>query len=160
MLAPAGFGQTVDGDIKSLASILYTVLDRSLPAAEGAEQAFALGSGIGETVLHLDDGRATQRVQAENRIRSFERQPIDGDIGNQIPIERIAEGLVEPHAIGENGEALGVARKRRSLKPAVEQAGLKRIVLRVGKGNSRYAQIQRVDRARSPKAVQIPAVAY
>src|SRR5229473_2687954 len=59
MLPPSGFSQTVDGDIKSLASILYTVLDRSLLAAEGAEQTFALGSGIGETVLHLDDGRAT-----------------------------------------------------------------------------------------------------
>src|SRR6267142_113913 len=53
VLTPPGLGQAVDRDIEGFVAVLHAVLDRALPAVEGAEQRFTLGAVIGKAVLHL-----------------------------------------------------------------------------------------------------------
>src|SRR5262245_41883264 len=51
--------------------------------------------------------RATERVQAEQRIRSGKDiEALDGVERNQIPIDDIAERLVDANAIEEHRQAL------------------------------------------------------
>ena len=46
---------------------------------------------------------------------------------DEIPVHRVAEGLVEAHAVDVNGDALGGALQRRDLEAVIEQRGLVRI---------------------------------
>jgi len=78
-----------------------------------------------EAVLHLHGHRSAERVQTKHRVVALQRQPIDSELRDKIPVHRVAESLVDPHAVLVDGETLGNAGNRRSLKAAIGEIGLK-----------------------------------
>ncbi len=101
-----------------------------------------LAAGIGEAGLQSHRQRSTQGVQAEYRVGALERDRRDRLIGDQVPVDRVAEWLVEPRPIQIDRQALGVAGQRRGLETPIVQIGLERIVLRVAEGNACQLGVQ------------------
>ena len=89
---------------------------------------FDLAAVIGETVFHVDDDGAAQRVEPIDRIGADDRDAVDGDVGNQVPVQRVAESLVDAHAVLIDGKTFRRAQHGRRLEAAEQNVGLKRVV--------------------------------
>ena len=126
-IAPAALVQPVAGDIGRCVAGLLAVLELALDLTERAAGEIGLEALIGEAVLELDVHRAAEGVEAEHRVGAFEIDLVDGDVGDQVPIHRVAERLVEAHAVDIDGEPLRRALQRRGREPVIEQGRLKRI---------------------------------
>ena len=82
----------VDRDIVGLSAILEFTLQTS----ERAGGRRHLGALIGEAVPEPHIQRAARRVQAEHGVGAHEIDPVDGDIGQKVPVDRVAELLAAP----------------------------------------------------------------
>jgi hypothetical protein len=85
-----------------------------------------------ETVLHLKRDGAAKRIEAEQRITA---EHCDGPRrvrGQEIPIDDIAEHLVDAHPVLIDGKALRDTIDGRRLEAAVLHARLEGVSLRVG----------------------------
>ncbi len=99
----------------------------------------AVGAGIGrevaaveiEAVFQLDVHRAAERVQAEQGVRGFDRDALDRDRGNEIPVHRVAKRIIEPRPIDVDRQSLRRARDRRRNEAAVDDVRLERIAFDV-----------------------------
>jgi hypothetical protein len=80
---------------------------------------------IGESILHLKRERAAGRVEAVNRIAGNERELIDGVLRDEVPVDDVAEDLVDAHPVLVDGNPLRRANHRRSNKAAIIDIGLK-----------------------------------
>ena len=69
----------------------------------------------------------------------------DGVGGDEIPVHRVAERLVDADAIHVDGDALRRALQRRSRKAAVAKILHEAVALDVGRRDARHALHQRVD---------------
>ncbi len=56
---------------------------------------FALDALIGETVFHLERKCAAQRIEPIDGIAGNERHPVDRLFGDKIPIDDVAEHLID-----------------------------------------------------------------
>ena len=61
---------------------------------------------IGVSILHFEGERTADGVEAIDRIAGNERQPVDGVLRDQVPIDDIAEHLVDANAVLVDGEPL------------------------------------------------------
>ena len=59
--------------------------------------------------IRIDD-RAADGVEAEHRIGADDGDAVDGVVGQEVPVDDVAEGLVDAHAVLIDGEALGERR--------------------------------------------------
>src|SRR5262245_7934111 len=91
---------------------------------EGAENGFDLLAGVGEAVLHLDGDRTAERVEAEDRIARVDVQAVDRPFRDEVPVDRIAEGFVDAHAVLIDRYTLRRADGRRRNEAAVLNLGL------------------------------------
>jgi len=74
-------------------------------------------------------GHTAEGVEPIDRVRRDNARAIDGEVGDEIPIDVVAEGFVEPHPILIDCNTYGRAEDRRALEAAVEHVRLKWIAL-------------------------------
>ena len=60
---------------------------------------FDVATGRIEGVLHIQRDGAAQGVETEHGIVTLHRQPVHGELRNQVPVDVVAEGFVEPRAV-------------------------------------------------------------
>ena len=82
-----------------------------------------------EAVFHLDHERASEGVEPIDWICRDNAGAIDGEVGDEIPIDVVAEGFIEPDTVLIDRNANGRAEDRRAFETAVEHVRLKRIAL-------------------------------
>jgi hypothetical protein len=104
-------------------------LQCGLILAERAAREIALETVKVEAVFHLDDERAAEGVEPIDRVRRDNARAIDGKVGDEIPIDVVAEGFVEPDTVLIDCNANGRAEDRRALEAAIEHVRLKGIAL-------------------------------
>ena len=87
-------------------------------------------SGVIEAVLHGEHDGSTQGVESVEGIRSAE-QTHAGDRASryQVPVDRVAQGFIEAHAVLVDGESHGQAEQRRCGVASVVEIGLQRVAL-------------------------------
>ena len=108
-----------------------------------------------EAVLHLDRDRAAERIESENRVAREHVEPVDRPLRDEVPVHRVAEGLVDAHAVLVDRQALRHADHGRSLKAAVLHVGLERVPRGVIDVDARHPLQQRVREARRFRRVEI-----
>src|SRR5262252_2122372 len=108
---------------------LLALLQRGLALAERAAREITLETVKVEAVFHLDHERTAEGVKAIDRVRRDNAGAIDGKVGNEIPIDVVAEGFVEPDTVLVDGNANGRAEDRRALEAAIENVRLKGVSL-------------------------------
>src|SRR5215471_5660918 len=97
--------------------------------AKRAAREIALETVKVEAVFHLDHERAAESIEPIDRVRRNNAGAIDGKVGDEIPIDVVAEGFVEPDTVLIDCNANRRAKDRRALEAAVEHVRLKRIAL-------------------------------
>ena len=80
---------------------------------------------IGVSILHLERESATRCVEAVDRIAGNERQLVDGLLRDQVPIDDVAEDLVDAYSVLIDGESLGRADHRAGDVAAIVEIELK-----------------------------------
>jgi hypothetical protein len=75
------------------------ILQRRGMITEGAARQFHIVAVITEAILHADGDTPTERIEAVYGARAHQLHPIDRNIRKQIPIDSVAERLVDAHAI-------------------------------------------------------------
>src|SRR6266436_2147349 len=69
-------------------------------AAERAVEQRPVGAGVREAVLRLERQGAAQRIEPEHGVRPGDDvDGAEGVRGNEVPVDRVAEGLVEANAV-------------------------------------------------------------
>src|SRR5262245_46635183 len=101
--------------------LLSAVLKRATVAAIEATLSLTLEALPGEAVLHLKGDCTAEGVETKDWIVGPDVRAIDSDLGNKIPIDRVAERLVDADAILVNGEPLGCSLQGRSRKTSIAQ---------------------------------------
>src|ERR1043165_2201235 len=127
MIAPATVVQSlyrdVAGDIAFLDSVLHTGRD----PAVGAERVLTLETLEGEAVLHLETDCAAERIETKHRVVRLDVGAADGVGRDEIEVHRVAERLVDAHAIHVDRKALRLARHRRGDKSAIADVRLEAV---------------------------------
>ena len=70
-----------------------------------------VGALMGEAVLHRDADGAADGIEAEHRIVAEHRHVVDGDGRDEVPVDGVAEGFVDAHAVLVDGESPASARR-------------------------------------------------
>ena len=85
------------------------------------------------------DGRPQRVAAEEDRGTPDDLDAVHGFQRNQVEVDLLDRGLVEPHAVEEDAHALGQARHRRHDEPAERQGGLEGVPLLVLETHTRQA---------------------
>jgi hypothetical protein len=100
--------------------------------------------------------RAAKCVQPEHRLRPGQHlHAVDGGHGDEVPVDRVAEGVVDAHAVLVNGQTLRQPQQWRRGKAAKVEIGLQRIVLRVIDAHAAELPIQKVSEVQRLRALQL-----
>ena len=119
VVGPAGIAIEVRGDEVVDGLTVPAGLEFELPAARRAAVHRKLGARELEAALGHHRQRAAQRVQTELRIGARHQRDVGNRVlWNQIPVDHIAEGLVDAYTIDEHRQSLRRAQIRRSLEAA------------------------------------------
>src|SRR4029450_11007642 len=112
--APAVFVQRIKGEIPVEGAPGSTVLGLDVPAPEGSSGRTDGRPREVAAVLGVYGERAAQRVEPEDRIRARDDvDPGDGQLRGEVPPHRVAESVVEAHAVEVDRQADGTAGQRR-----------------------------------------------
>ena len=123
-VAPAVLMQHGAGDVGAGVADLLAVLELADDLAEGAAVEGGLAAVIGEAVLELHAQRSAQRVEAEDRVGPFQVDLVDREAGDQVPVHRVAERVVEAGAVDVDRQALRRPLQGGGLEAMVEQGRL------------------------------------
>ncbi|MBA7666427.1 hypothetical protein ES703_74508 [subsurface metagenome] len=134
------FQRAVDGEVIDLLAPLRRTLDAAERAAHGVD----LCAAIGETVLHQHVDGAAERIEAEGGIVGNHGDRADRRSRNQIPVDGVAERLVDADAVLVDGEPLRRAGNGRGDKAAKLHVRLKRITRGVADDDARHLLLQGV----------------
>ena len=66
---------------------------------ERAARQFQLAALILESVLHADRDGTAECIESVDGARADEFDPVDRDVGKQIPIDGVAERLVDTNSV-------------------------------------------------------------
>ena len=129
--------------------------ERALVAAERAAAHVELGALVVEAVAHDDRHRAADRVETEHRVGADDGHAVDGVVGQEVPVDDVAERLVDAHAVLIDGEALRHAVDGRGLKAAVLQVALEHVALRVLEDDARHRLLQHLGHVGVARALDV-----
>ena len=130
MIAPAVLAEPVAADIPAQRAVVAAVLKLEIAAPEAAAGQFHLAARLAEAALGTDGERAAQRIQAEQRVRAGHQfHAGNRRMRQQFPVDRVAEGLVDAHAVDIDRQALRRAEQRRGGEAAVIEIDLEGIAL-------------------------------
>src|SRR5262249_15635114 len=113
LVAPAVVLKAFRCQIQSPFPVTYTVLQGAADPTVGAALGIEFGAVVIEAVLHLEADRATKGVEAEGWIVGPDIRAADRDLRNQVPVDGIAEGLIDADTLHVDGEPLRRALQRR-----------------------------------------------
>src|SRR3984957_5667316 len=116
---------------------LLSVLNFLLSAIERAGANISLETLPREAVLHGYGHRAAQCVESEDWVSSNDRGLVDRILWNKLPIDRVAERLVDAHAVLIDGEADRRSADSRRVKSAIHEVRLKVVARDIADGHSR-----------------------
>src|SRR5262249_31594677 len=103
LVAPAVILEAFRGEIEPPFSVAHPVLQRPADATGGPAGGIEFGAAVGEAVLHLEADRATKGVEAEGRIVGPDIRAADRDLRNQVPVDGVAEGLIDADTLHVDG---------------------------------------------------------
>ncbi len=130
-LAPAILAEQIASHVPAQPFGIRTAMfELARPAPETAAADLERRARVAAAILGIDRYRAAQRIESEQGIRPRHQRDLrNRDLGNQIPGNDIAEGLVLPDPVHINRNALRRAQQRRSGVAAVVHIGLVWILL-------------------------------
>ena len=108
--------------------VMRAIADFAHPPAERPALEGGRAARVVEAVLHGHDDRAAQRIEAIDRVGPHHVEAVDGAVGDQVPVHRVAERLIDAHAVLVDRETLRRAQHRRGGEAAVEQVRLELVV--------------------------------
>src|ERR1019366_10277552 len=82
-------------------------------------------------------------------------EPVDGDVGNEIPIHAVAERLVDADTVLIHGQTLRSSQHGRGRKAAVQDIGLKRVRQAVADAHAAQTVGERPGKAGRPVLGQL-----
>jgi hypothetical protein len=130
VLAPAGVIDRVEGEVPVERATETTVFRVDAPSSEGAAPRFQLHAREIEAALRVHGERAAEGVQSEDGIGAGDDVDIgDGRLGDQIPVDRLSEAVIEAHAVKVHREAYGTAGERRGKEAPIREVVLPGIAL-------------------------------
>jgi hypothetical protein len=131
---------------------------RALDPPERAAHRVDLGAVIVEAVLHLHVDRPAQRIETERGIVGHHRdRPYRGG-RDQIPVYRVAEGLVDANAVLVNREPLGSAGHRGGDEAAKLHVGLEGIAGNFIDDDTRHVFLQGIADVQRPGLLDLVGV--
>src|SRR5262245_46146664 len=119
LVAPAVVLEAFRGKIETPLPVAHAVLQGAADAAVGAARGIEFGAAVGEAVLHLEADRATKGVEAEGRVVGPDIRAADRDLRNQVPVDGVAEGLIDADTLHVDGEPLRRALQWRRREAAI-----------------------------------------
>ena len=133
------FERAVDRPIVELLAILRRTLD----APERAAHRVDFGTLIAEAVLHQYVDGAAEGIEAECRVIGHDGDRPDRGCRNQIPVDGVAERLVDAHTVLVNCQSLRCTGDRRRDKAAELDVRLKRVACGITEDDTRHVLLQR-----------------
>ncbi len=155
MLAPAILVERAPADIAREGAGLHAVFDDAVAPAERAARRLRASALEIEAVLHFHRQGAAERVEAEYGIVADQIDPVHGKVRHQVPVDGVAERLVDAHAVLIDREALRRALDRRGVEAAILDVRLKRAVLNVIDVDAGHALAERAGEAGRPVTTEI-----
>src|SRR5262249_56693398 len=99
LVAPAIVFDSLGGEVEAPLAVRDAVLQRAADSAVGAARGIEFRAAIGEAVLHLEADGAAERVETEGRIIGPDVGPPDGNVRDEVPVDSVAEGLIDADAL-------------------------------------------------------------
>jgi hypothetical protein len=147
LVAPPIVLQTFTRQIERPLPLPDAVLQRPADAAIGAARCVRLETLIGKAILHLEAHGAAERVEAEGRIVGPDVGTADRDSRDHVPVDGVAEGLVDADAVHVDREPLRRALQRRGHETAIAQILEQTVALDVCRDDARDALRERFEHA-------------
>ena len=130
VVAPAVLAEPVTGDVGAQGAVVAAVFDFRVAAPEAAPRHLQLAARVREAALGAQGQRAAQGVEAEGRVGAGDQVDAgDRRVGDQVPVHRVAEGLVDAHPVHVDRQPLGGAEQRRGGEAAVVEVHLEGVAL-------------------------------
>ena len=128
-IAPAVFGHALGREVPCVGAVVAASLHMAAETAEVATEQLGLGAFISEAGPGLDRYRTAERVLAEQRVGPRDQiDRIDRDLRYQVPVDGVAKGLVDTHAILVDRQPLRQSEQGRGGITAVIEVRLERVV--------------------------------
>src|SRR5215831_18828942 len=102
--APAGIVDRIGREIAGQVADFAAGFDGCAHPTIGAAAHFGIDAVVREAVLHLERKRTANRVEAENWIAGIKGKLTDGILWDEIPIDDVAEDLVDAHSVLIDGK--------------------------------------------------------
>jgi hypothetical protein len=118
-VAPAVVVDRIGEDIERDVALPHADLRLSGAPPERAAAQLGLAALVVEAIFHLDRDGAAQRVEPEHRVARVDVEPLDRPVRDEVPVDRVAERLVDAHAVLIDRETLRHADDRRRHEAAV-----------------------------------------
>ena len=151
VVAPAVFVHPLGGEEPRQRRRAAAVVEAQAGAPEAAGGGFGGGAGVAAAVLGGEAHRAAEGVEPEQRVGAGRDGEVgDGGLGDQVPVDDVAEAFVHAHAIDKHRQPLRRAEQRRDGEAAVVDVGLVGVVLQVvdvQAGQRALHGVDRVERA-------------
>ena len=155
IVAPARVVDGVGGNIAGRVAILAAGLHGGADPAIRAAIHLALDALIGEAVFHLERKRAAQRIEPVDGIAGNQRHPVDRLLGDEVPIDDVAEHLVDAHPVLIDREALRRSEDRRRNEAAIIDAELELIAGLVAERDAGQSPRHSLEQVRRDGMVEI-----
>ena len=137
---------------------LFAPLRRTLHAPERSAHGVDFGAVIVEAVFHLHDDGAAERIQSERGIVGHQIHGLYGGGRNQIPVDGVAERLIDAHAVLINRKPLRCAGHRRSNEAAKFYVRLEWVAGNFIDGNARHVLLQGIGDVQRPGLLDLIGV--
>jgi hypothetical protein len=145
MPAPAALVQRAGGAEGGQARIVGAALHVDGRAAPHAAMGAHLAAVLLEAVAGRHGERAAQRVQAEHRVRAGDHRDLGDRAGrDQVPVDGVAEGLVDAHPVDEHRQPLRRAQRGRGREAPEVDVQLVRVAGGVVDVDAADAPVQRL----------------
>ena len=155
-VAPAAFLEQIAGNKPVQRLIVAAILELGDAPGVYAERGLHCGTRVAAAIFSLYRQRATQRVQAEQRVGAgHQRDRGNRRFRDEVPAHHIAERLIQAHAVQINRQPLWRAQQGRRGKAAVIHIRLKRIVLHLIDVNAADVAVQKIRQAEAIAALQV-----
>ena len=144
-VAPAGLLEVIHVAVVAPGAIVAACLRRSPQPFPRSAVHLGLRPVVFEAILHVQRQRPAERIEAEHGVRTrHQLHGVHRRERNEVPVDGVAKGLVDAHAVLIDGEAGRQAEQGRSGKPAEVDVRLQRIVLRVTDADAAKITIQEI----------------
>ncbi len=155
--SPAVVAAAVGCEVEAPGAPGGAVFHRALDLAEASALQARRAARMVGACLHPEADRSSQRVQPERRITGDEVRPGDGGLRDQVPVDGVPEGLVEPDAAHVDRDPLRRALQGGSREAPEVQALQEAVSLGVGRagpGDALGEGVGHRQRAAAPEVIR------